>query len=63
MMRPWMHAQMRLCTRIRLDGEEVEVLDFSLVDHSHWEELEEQDPSVVHVEGWVTATLPSPSAG
>lgn len=52
---------MRLCTRLRLDGEEVEVLDFSLVDHSHWEELEEQDPSVVHVEGWVT--LPSPSAG
>lgn len=44
---------MRLCTRMRLDGEEVEILDLSLVDHSHWEELEEQDPSVVHLEGWI----------
>lgn len=61
MMRTWMPVHMRLCTRLRLDGEEVEVLDLSLVDHSHWEELEEQDPSVVHVEGWVTP--PSPSAG
>jgi hypothetical protein len=44
---------MRLCTRMRIDGEEAVVLDLSLVDHSRWEELEEQDPSVVHLEGWV----------
>lgn len=45
---------MRLCTRIRRDGEEIEVLDLSLVSPDHWEPLEEQDPSIVHLEGWVT---------
>lgn len=44
---------MKLCTRVRRDGEEIEVLDLSLVDHDHWDHLEERDPSVMHLEGWI----------
>lgn len=42
---------MSLCTRIRRDGDEIEVLDISLVDPSHWEEP--QDHCIMHLEGWV----------